>query len=100
MCRLGAFGKLLTYCVSRETALMIKSKPRFDIFSGSLDNDAMWIECVPGLEKARDRMAELSAQIPGRYFVFSIHSRTILAHTDTTKNFIRPGNQRKSQGAA
>jgi hypothetical protein len=65
------------------------SEPRFDIFSGSPDNDAMWIEAVSGLSQARERMEQLARQIPGRYFLFSIHSRSLLARIDTTKNFIR-----------
>ena len=62
---------------------------RFDIFSGSPDKDAMWLEAVSGLSKARARMEELAQQVPGRYFVFSIHGHSLLATIDTTKNFIR-----------
>jgi hypothetical protein len=62
----------------------MKDQPRFDIFAGSIDNDATWIECIPGLEKARERMEQIAAEKPGRYFVFSIHNRTVLAKVDTT----------------
>ncbi|HWF38234.1 MAG TPA: hypothetical protein VG322_06935 [Candidatus Acidoferrales bacterium] len=64
-------------------------EPRFDIFSGAPDKDAMWLEVVTGLAGARERMEEIAREIPGRYFVFSIHSRVLLATVDTTKNFIK-----------
>ena len=73
---------------------------RFDIFSGSPDKDAMWIEAVSGLAKARERMEELAQQVPGRYFVFATHSRSLLAKIDTTKNFIRADVCRKVKGLA
>lgn len=76
------------------------SEPRFDIFSGSVDKDAMWIEAVDGLNAARKRMEEIALEVPGRYFVFSAYSRTILAQVDTTKNFIRAQSRCKAQGAA
>jgi hypothetical protein len=75
-------------------------EPRFDIFSGSPDNDAMWIEAVSGLAKARERMEELAQQVPGRYFVFATHSRSLLATIDTTKNFIRAEAHSKAKGVA
>ena len=79
---------------------MFEQEPRFDIFSGSPDNDAMWIEAVCGLAAARERMEELALQIPGRYFLFSIHSRTLLAKIDTTKNFIRAEGRSRAKGVA
>ena len=75
-------------------------EPRFDIFSGALDKDAMWIEAVPGLAKARERMEEIARQVPGRYFVFSTHSRTLLATIDTTKNFIRADTRSRAKDVA
>lgn len=79
---------------------MLEQQPRFDIFSGSPDSDAMWIEAVCGLTAARERMEELAMQIPGRYFLFSIHSRTLLAKIDTTKNFIRAEARSRAKGVA
>ena len=76
------------------------SEPRFDIFSGSVDKDAMWIEAVDGLNAARQRMEKIASEVPGRYFVFSSYSRTILAQIDTTKNFIRAEARCKARGAA
>jgi hypothetical protein len=76
------------------------NEPRFDIFSGSLDKDAMWVEAVPGLAKARERMKELAAQVPGKYFVFSMHSHAVLASVDTSSNFNRAKSGTKAQGLA
>jgi hypothetical protein len=73
---------------------------RFDIFSGAPDKDAMWIEAVPGLTKARERMEQIAQEIPGRYFVFSTHSRGLLASIDTTKNFIRTATCGKAKDVA
>ena len=75
-------------------------EPRFDIFSGALDQDAMWIEAVAGLAKARQRMEEIAREIPGRYFVFSIHSRALLAKIDTTQNFIRACTRSRARDVA
>ena len=76
------------------------SEPRFDIFSGAPDKDAMWIEAVSGMAKARERMEEIAREIPGRYFVFSIHSRVLLATIDTSKDFIRVESCRKAEDVA
>ena len=78
----------------------MSQEPRFDIFSGSPDKDAMWVEAVSGLAKARERMEELAGEVPGRYFVFSTHSHTLLAKIDTTKNFIRAEACVKAKGVA
>lgn len=57
-------------------------EPAFDIFSGSMDRYAIWIESVRGLAKARERMEEIAARKPGTYFLFSSQSHTILALID------------------
>lgn len=85
---------------ARLVACVMASEPRFDIFSGAPDKDAIWIEDVPGLAKARERMAEIAREIPGRYFVFSIHSHVLLGTIDTTKNFIRVESRTKAKGVA
>jgi len=46
------------------------SVPIFDIFRGSLNNGALWIESSEGLGAAAQRMLQLSAIRPGPYFVF------------------------------
>jgi len=60
-------------------------EPRFDIFSGTVDKDARWIEAVRGLANARTRMESLARDKPGKYFVFSTLSHAVLAMTDTTQ---------------
>lgn len=75
-------------------------EPRFDIFSGTTDKDAIWIEAVPGLANARKRMEELAIEAPGKYFVFSVSSRAVLAQTDTTMTLARPSPPKKVEGAA
>jgi hypothetical protein len=62
--------------------------PRFDVFSGLLNKNALWIESVQGLGAAYERMKELAADRPGPYFVFDAISHKILAKTDTTKPVI------------
>ena len=46
-------------------------EPTFDIFSRRSDNEAIWIQAVQGLSKARERMEQIAAQNPGKYFLFS-----------------------------
>jgi hypothetical protein len=72
----------------------------FDIFSGSPGQDVVWIEVVCGFAQARDRMEELAREIPGKYFVFSTRSQTILAKIDTSTDFVRIGGWTKAKGAA
>jgi hypothetical protein len=61
---------------------MTREESKFDIFSGQIDN-AMWLESVEGLSKARDRMRQIAAQNPGRYFIFSPASNKVLAEMET-----------------
>jgi hypothetical protein len=61
---------------------MIK-EPSFDIFSGIDDKNAMWVACVEGLASAREKMEQIAAEKPGPYFIFSLHSRSILAKIET-----------------
>jgi hypothetical protein len=74
-------------------------EPTFDIFSGTTDKDAMWMEAVEGLASARERMEEIASSAPGRYFIFAQRSRAILARIDTRE---RPESLRKDResGAA
>ena len=72
----------------------------FDLFAGSGDKDAMWLETVEGLDNARSRMERLAAQVPGQYFVFSVHNCAVVAKTDTTKNFITMENRIQTQESA
>jgi DNA-binding response OmpR family regulator len=57
--------------------------PKFDIFSGVPDRDAVWICSVRGLANAKERMDAIAAEQPGRYFIFYALDRSILAETET-----------------
>jgi len=74
--------------------------PAFGLFAGSGDKDAMWLETVEGLDNARNRMERLAAQVPGKYFVFSVPNRAVVAKTDTTKNFITMETRIQTQESA
>jgi hypothetical protein len=56
----------------------------FDIFSGELEKDARWLEAVQGLDSAKDRMKQIASEKPGKYFIFSIASRSVLERTETS----------------
>lgn len=71
------------------------SEPIFDIFRGSTDKDAMWLEAVPGLASARQRMEEIAKDAPGPYFVFAPQSHSILARIDT-RNAAQGSSERKA----
>jgi hypothetical protein len=58
-------------------------EPTFDIFAGEHDKDAMWIEAVAGLSKARERMEKIAKEKPGKYFLFSCTDHTVLARIET-----------------
>jgi hypothetical protein len=60
-------------------------EPTFDIVSGTPDEDEEWVEAVAGLSNARERMGEIAERNPGRYFLFSIGSQSILAQVQTFK---------------
>ena len=62
---------------------MEKGEPRFDIFSGQIDKNALWIETVEGLSNARERMEQIAAEKPGQYFIFSSLSHAVLAQIET-----------------
>ena len=65
---------------------------KFDIFSGSIDKDALWLETTEGLANAKQRMNELAAKSPGKYFVFCDFSHTVVALTDTATELpFQPG---------
>jgi hypothetical protein len=59
--------------------------PRYHIFSGLRDKNAMWLEYVDGLGNAYERMKELARQNPGPYFVFSAETHEVLASIDTSE---------------
>lgn len=59
--------------------------PSYEIFSGLGYKDAEWIEAVPGLDAAIQRMRQIAEETPGPYFVFCIKSRTVLDSVDSSK---------------
>jgi hypothetical protein len=42
------------------------------------------VERTEGLAEAKQRMAELAAQVPGRYYIWNSYSRETLQTIDTT----------------
>ncbi len=58
--------------------------PKFDIFSGDIDRDALWIEAVEGLGCAVECMKDLAAQSPGPYSIFCARTHQVLAAIDRT----------------
>jgi len=75
----------------------VASLPKFDIFSGDRDKDAQWIEAVEGLAKANERMQQLAAQRPGKYFIFYTGTHTVVANIET---FATPHQAPKSRSTA
>lgn len=61
------------------------SVPRFDIFYGAIDRNAMWIEAVEGLGAACERMKEHASENPGQYFVFNMETHKVLVSIDTSR---------------
>ncbi|MGB7493844.1 MAG: hypothetical protein WBR26_24060 [Candidatus Acidiferrum sp.] len=59
--------------------------PTYEIFSGRLDKNALWIESVEGLGNAYQRMTELADQVPGSYFIFCIQTHTICGSINTSQ---------------
>jgi hypothetical protein len=50
----------------------------FDIFVGAPEGNGLWVEAVEGLSNAHQRMRQIAAQKPGKYFLFSRSSKSIL----------------------
>jgi len=67
----------------------------FDIFEGTDDSDAVWIQVVEGLSDARQRMEEIAAAKPGQYFVFDPESHSVVARIDTGKVLSWPERKTK-----
>ena len=57
----------------------------FDIFSGDPEEQGLWIEAIAGLSNARRRMAQISEDTPGKYFLFSGASQRVLSRTRTLR---------------
>jgi hypothetical protein len=74
---------------------MENREPKFDIFSGRMDKNALWIESVEGLSNARERMEQIATERPGQYFIFSSMSHSVLAQIET---FARPAESARVIG--
>jgi hypothetical protein len=57
---------------------------KFDIFPGTIDKNAFWLERVEGLENAKRRMEEIATKRHERYFVFCDFSHTVVAQIDAS----------------
>jgi hypothetical protein len=55
----------------------------FDIFSGAPEENGLWVEAIEGLSSAHQRMGQIAAEKPGRYFLFSTADQSILTRVDT-----------------
>jgi hypothetical protein len=73
-------------------------EPTFDIFYGTSDKNAIWLEAVEGLSAARERMEEIAVARPGQCFLFSSGSHTILARTEIFRKV--PESLPKGRGSA
>ncbi|HTZ48566.1 MAG TPA: hypothetical protein VMH20_13295 [Verrucomicrobiae bacterium] len=62
----------------------------YDIFSGQMNNAALWVEAVEGLGNAYQRMTELAANSPGCYFIFCTRTHTVRGSINT----VNPEEQR------
>ena len=72
-----------------EVEVVMEREPRLDIFSGTIDESPIWMEAVRGMVRARQRMNEMAVETPGKYFIFSTFSHTVLAITDTTRQRVK-----------
>jgi hypothetical protein len=59
------------------------SEETFDIFSGAPEENGWWVEAVEGLTSARQRMGQIAAEKPGKYFLFSDTDQSILTQLET-----------------
>jgi hypothetical protein len=75
---------------------MTLTEAKFDIFSGHIDSNAMWLESVEGLSRARDRMRQIAVEKPGYYFVFSPVSNSVLSEIET----LTESSESKAKGTA
>jgi hypothetical protein len=55
----------------------------FDIFSGAPEEDGLWVEAIEGFSNARQRMGQIAAEKPGKYFLFSNSSQSFPERMET-----------------
>ena len=51
----------------------------FDIFKRLPDGTPLWVEAVPGLTEAKERIARLAFDSHSEYFIFSVRDGGIVA---------------------
>jgi predicted RNase H-like HicB family nuclease len=56
----------------------------FDVFSGRLEQEPMWLETAKSLTEASERMKQRARNKPGPYFVFCCETRQIVESIDTS----------------
>jgi hypothetical protein len=56
----------------------------YDIFSGSRDHGALWVDFAEDFESAKRRMEELARLKPGKYFIYSAKISGIMQEIDTS----------------
>lgn len=61
-------------------------KLTFEIFSGELEKDARCLEAVQGPASAQERMKQIAAERPGKYFIFCVADSSVLESMDTLAN--------------
>jgi len=71
--------------------------PKFDIFVGAPDKNAVWVCGVAGLANARETMEHIAAEKPGRYFIFYAPDRNVLSQIET---FPTPARRPESKPAS
>ncbi len=59
----------------------------FDIFAGAPEENASWVEAIQGLSSAHQRMGQIAAGKPGKYFLLSCDSQSILTKIETRSPF-------------
>ncbi len=57
----------------------------FDLFRKDPRGNPVWIDTVPDVDTARARANQLTAALPGDYFVFDQSSRTVVATFESVK---------------
>jgi hypothetical protein len=67
-------------------------KDDFYIFSGSSEEDAVWLESVAGFFNAKRRVTELAATSPGDYFIFHTRSHLIVVKISSAKTKAQTGS--------
>jgi len=58
--------------------------PIYEIFSGRVAKNAVWIETVEGLGNAYESMTKIASETPGTYFIFCSRTRTLCGSIDTS----------------